>query len=90
MKSDLSMAAWRDSARSVKFFIFPGVSIFPLFALIVPNMGMWYLYTILFITLFFVVVTLRGYTLKVFFRVIRCLFAGNVISSRPWWDVKHD
>ncbi len=82
--SDLANAHWRDSARSVRFFILDGEAAFPLvLVLIWPRF--WTLMVALVSVTFFSILCRFGFTPVVFFRLCRSFFAGRHIQSQPWW-----
>lgn len=75
---------WRDSARSLKFFIWDAKVIFPILL---------FLFYIHIITLILVIATIMffsillrfGFTPMVFLRWLRNLIAGRRKISLPWW-----
>ena len=82
--SNMSNAHWRDSARSVRFFMLDGRAAFPLvLVLIWPRF--WTLVVALVSVLFFTIISRFGYTPMVFLRLLRSFFAGRHVQSQPWW-----
>ncbi len=77
-------AHWRDSSRPVRFFFVDYRALFPLLVLIfVPRLWTFAL-AVVGIT-FFIILERYGYTVSVFLRLFRGLFAGSLKSARPWW-----
>ncbi|MCW5589615.1 MAG: IcmT/TraK family protein [Legionellales bacterium] len=75
---------WRDSARSARFWVFDANACFPiLFALL--HIAVWTICLAIVATFFFTMLNRRGYTVTVFFRVLRTYIAGPRKQSRPWW-----
>ncbi len=77
-------AHWRDSARSARFFMVDAKAAFPIFFFLM-HIRIWTAMLVLTSALFFGIVEHFGFTLPVFFRWLRNLFAGPIKSSRPWW-----
>jgi intracellular multiplication protein IcmT len=78
-------AHWRDSARSVKFFIWDGKTAFPLVIFLLYMSWLTLGVTIGTIT-FFTVLNYFGYRIDVFFRLLRNKIAGPRKVAIPWWD----
>lgn len=78
-------AHWRDSARSVKFFIWDGKAAYPIVIFLV-HMSLLTLGIALGTMLFFTVLNYFGYTITVFFRVLRNWIAGSRKAAIPWWE----
>ncbi len=81
---DMSKAHWRDSARSIRFFMLDGRAAFPL-VIVLIHPRWWTLFVAIACTIFFSILCRFGYTPKVFFRLARAFFAGRHIQSQPWW-----
>lgn len=82
--SNISNASWRDSARSVRFFIFEGQAVAP-FIIWLLHMRLWTFYVAIACTIFFSLLARLGLTVPVFLRIIRGFFTGSRKLSRPWW-----
>ena len=78
-------AHWRDSARSVRFFIWDGKTAFPM-VLFLVHIRWWTFVVAVLATLFFTVLRYYGFTVDVFGRVIRNFLAGVRKSAIPWWE----
>ncbi|OGT64732.1 MAG: phosphoesterase [Gammaproteobacteria bacterium RIFCSPHIGHO2_12_FULL_45_9] len=78
-------AHWRDSARSVRFFIWDGKTAFPM-VLFLVHIQWWTLWIALGATLFFTVLRYYGFTMDVFGRIVRNFFAGARKIAIPWWE----
>jgi intracellular multiplication protein IcmT len=77
-------AHWRDSARSVRFFIWDGQAAFPM-VLFLMHIRIWTFVVAVFTMMFFTVLNRYGFTPIVFLRWMRNLVAGKRKISRPWW-----
>jgi len=77
-------AHWRDSARSARFFIVDARAAFPVFLFLI-HIQIWTGVLVLVSAVFFGILEHYGFTVPVFFRWLRCFFAGPVKLSRPWW-----
>ena len=76
---------WRDSARSIRFFIWDGKAAFPLFIVLIwPRL--WTLLVALIAMVFFTFMNRYGYTPIVFFRSMRSFLDGRRIYRSPWWE----
>jgi intracellular multiplication protein IcmT len=78
-------AHWRDSARSVKFFIWDGKTAFPL-VIFLMHMSWWTLGIAIASITFFTVLNYFGYSIDVFFRIVRNWIAGKRKAVIPWWE----
>lgn len=78
------MAHWRDSARTPRFFFVSGYSTFPLL-LFLFHIRWWTLIVAVLATLFFTLLERYGFTIKVFLRWLRSVFAGPRKIANPWW-----
>ncbi len=77
-------AHWRDSARSVKFFMWDGRAAFPV-VIFLMHMTLWTLGITVVLIMFFSILNRYGFTPIVFFRWTRGLIAGGHKISIPWW-----
>lgn len=77
-------AHWRDSARSIRFFLWDGKAAFPML-LFLMHMRIWTLAVAVGAMMFFTILNRYGFTPIVFFRWLRNLAAGKRKISRPWW-----
>lgn len=77
-------AHWRDSARSIRFFIWDGKAAFPML-LFLLHMRIWTLVLAVAAMMFFTLLNRYGFTPVVFFRYLRNLASGRRKISRPWW-----
>lgn len=80
-----SNAHWRDSARSVKFFIWDGKTAFPLILFLIYMSWITLAIAVGAIT-FFTILNYFGYRADVFFRMFRSTIAGPRKIAIPWWD----
>ncbi|MDF1654744.1 MAG: IcmT/TraK family protein [Coxiellaceae bacterium] len=84
MKPPTENAHWRDSARSIRFFMLDGKSVFPLIlVLIYPRL--WTVIVAVIATIFFSLLNRYGLTVNIFYRWFRNKAAGNRKYSNPWW-----
>lgn len=83
MTNDNSVA-WRDSARIAKFFIIDARAAFPFLFLLV-HIRLWTLILATVVTIAFATLDYYGFSVVVFFRVLRTFMAGKRKLSRPWW-----
>lgn len=79
-----AQAHWRDSARSIRFFIWDGQAAFPML-LFLLHMRIWTLLVAVGAMMFFTILNRYGFTPIVFFRWLRNLASGKRKISRPWW-----
>jgi intracellular multiplication protein IcmT len=79
-----STTHWRDSARSARFFMVDARAAFPIF-LFLMHIRAWTGLLVVFSMVFFAVIEHYGFTVPIFLRWLRCLIAGPVKSSQPWW-----
>lgn len=77
-------AHWRDSARSVRFFLWDGNSAFPIVIFLV-HMRIWTLVVALVTMMFFTILNRYGFSPIVFFRFLRSFIAGPRKIAIPWW-----
>ena len=77
-------AHWRDSARSVRFFIWDGQAVFPV-VLLVLHISLWTFGLTISLIFFFSILNRYGFTPIVFGRWIRSLIAGPRKLALPWW-----
>jgi intracellular multiplication protein IcmT len=83
--ADISPTAhWRDSARSVKFFFIDGSAAFPLLLLIV-HIRLWTFLVAVGAMLFLTLLNHYGFSIPVFFRLVRSFAAGRRRVVIPWW-----
>jgi len=80
-------AHWRDSARSVRFFIFDFRAVYPLL-LALLHIRIWTFATAIVATIFFTLLERYGFTIPVFMRWLRSTFAGPRKLAKPWWIKK--
>lgn len=83
MKSD-AQAHWRDSARSIKFFIWDGKAAFPM-VLFLVYMHVWTLIVAVASMMFFTLLNRYGFSPIVFLRWLRSTLAGHRKMAVPWW-----
>jgi intracellular multiplication protein IcmT len=79
-----SNSHWRDSARSVKFFMLEGEAVFP-FIILLIHWSFWTLGIAIGATLFFSVLIHYGLNMRTFFRILRSFIAGKRKYVHPWW-----
>lgn len=77
-------AHWRDSARSVRFFIWDGKSVFPIIIFLM-HMRIWTLVVALVTMMFFTILNRYGFSPIVFLRFLRSFIAGPRKTAVPWW-----
>lgn len=78
-------AHWRDSAKSVRFFMLDGKTAFPML-LWLMHISWWTFGIALSATVFFTILRHYGYTVQVFARRIRCLISGPRKAAIAWWE----
>ena len=78
-------AHWRDSARTVKFFIWDGRTAFPL-VIFLLHISWWTLAIALIAITFFTILNYFGYRPDVFLRIVRGIIAGPRKAVTPWWQ----
>ena len=77
-------ASWRDSARGAKLWIFDANATFPL--VIMAFHITWYTFGFAVVAMcFFSFLSKYGFTIPVFFRLIRSTIAGSRKIAIPWW-----
>ncbi|MEE2769785.1 MAG: IcmT/TraK family protein [Pseudomonadota bacterium] len=77
-------AAWRDSSRPAKFWVFEAYTIFPIL-LALYNIQIWTISLALATVCFLSILSYYGFTLRVFGRLIRNLISGPRKSAISWW-----
>lgn len=77
-------AHWRDSARSARFFMVDARAAFPIFIFLM-HIKLWTGLIVLVSAVFFGIIEHYGFTVPVFLRWLRLVFAGPVKSAHPWW-----
>jgi intracellular multiplication protein IcmT len=77
-------AHWRDSARSIRFFIWDGQAAFPM-VIFLMYMRIWTLVVALVTMIFFSVLNRYGFSPMVFLRWLRSSIAGKRKVAIPWW-----
>lgn len=80
----LDEAHWRDSARSIKFFIWDGKAVFP-FVFALMYLRIWTLALAFLTMVFFTILNRYGFSISVFGRWLRSTFAGKRKITVPWW-----
>ncbi len=81
-------AHWRDSARSVRFFIFDFRAVYPLL-LALLHIRIWTFTLAILATIFFTLLERYGFTIPVFLRWLRSTAAGPRKLAKPWWIKKY-
>lgn len=79
-----SNAHWRDSARSIRFFIWDGKAAFPMLIFIL-YMRLWTLIVAVATMMFFSILNRYGFTPMVFLRWLRSFIAGRRKMAIPPW-----
>lgn len=80
----INEAHWRDSARSIKFFIWDGKLAFPIILpIIFPRI--WTLIFAVVAIIFFSILNRYGFTPMVFLRWLRSKIAGKRKHVNPVW-----
>ena len=77
-------AHWRDSARQLMFFFVDVKAAFP-FVFFLMHMKIWTFFVAFFAMIFFVVLNYFGFSVPVFLRWLRALFAGRRKAAQLWW-----
>ena len=80
------MAHWRDSSRSVRFWIIGYQAVFPLLIFLL-HIRLWTFIVAIFATAFFALLERWGYTAQVFLRWLRAFIAGPRKIAQPWWKM---
>jgi intracellular multiplication protein IcmT len=78
------MAAWRDTARSARFFFVDYRAAFPLL-LFLLHIKFWTFFLAIGVIVCLYILERYGYTVPVFLRIVRSFLAGSRKSARPWW-----
>ncbi|OGT52830.1 MAG: phosphoesterase [Gammaproteobacteria bacterium RIFCSPHIGHO2_12_FULL_41_15] len=81
----INEAHWRDSARSVRFFIWDGKTAFPML-LFLLHIQWWTLIVAVITMLFFTLLNRYGFSIDVFGRWFRSVIAGSRKIAIPWWE----
>ena len=77
-------AHWRDSARTVKFFVWDANSVFP-FVIFIMHVKWWTFFLAFGVMIFFTLLNRFGFSLSVFTRWLRSSLAGKRKMAIPWW-----
>lgn len=78
-------AHWRDSARSVRFFIWDGKTVFPML-LFLLHIRWWTFIVAVSAVFFFTILNRFGFSVEVFLRGFRSFLAGSRKLAAPWWE----
>ena len=79
-----STSHWRDSARSPRFFLIDARAAFPIFIFLL-HIKLWTGLAVIFSAIFFSIIEHYGFTVPIFFRVLRNFIAGSQKNSQLWW-----
>lgn len=77
-------AAWRDSARTARFFIVDAKAAFPIFFFLI-HIKLWTFIIAVIAMFFFTVINRFGFSVEVFLRWFRSIIAGPRKMAIPWW-----
>lgn len=77
-------ANWRDSARTPRFFSIDARAAFPLLFFLL-HIRLWTFILAIIATIFFAALERYGFTLSVFFRLLRNFIVGKRKIAVPWW-----
>lgn len=80
----MAEAAWRDSARTPRFFFVDAYSVLPLVVFLV-HIRLWTFVVSLLTMVFFAVLERFNFTVPVFMRWLRSSLAGKVKIAQPEW-----
>ena len=75
---------WRDSARNPRFFLIDARAAFPLL-LFLLHIAWWSFILAIATMTFFGLLERYGFSLTVFLRWMRTIFAGPRKTAIPWW-----
>jgi intracellular multiplication protein IcmT len=78
-------AAWRDSARAARFLFVDARAAFPVFVFLMhicKSTGFFVIVSVI----FFSILERYGFTVPVFLRWLRLVCAGDIKTSKPWWQ----
>ncbi len=75
---------WRDSARRARFFGIDAYAALPILIFLM-HMRLWTFLLSICLIIFFSIIEHFKFTLPVFFRWLKIMYAGNLRISRPWW-----
>ncbi len=81
----VSQSHWRDSARSVRFFIWDGKTAFALL-LCLLHIRLWTFMIAIAALLFFSLLNRFGFTPEIFVRWLRTTLAGARKPAMMWWQ----
>jgi intracellular multiplication protein IcmT len=82
--ADVDTAAWRDSARSPRFFFVDANAALPL-AIFFVHIRTWTFVVAIFAMVFFAILEKFKFTVPIFSRWVRATLAGSVRVSHPSW-----
>lgn len=77
-------AHWRDSARTPQFFLIDARAAFPLL-LFLLHISLWSFVLAILAMAFFGLLDHYGFSVTVFLRWLRTVFAGPRKVAVPWW-----
>ena len=84
MDKQLENAHWRDSARSIRFFVWDAKAVLP-FAIFIVHMRWWtFIFAVVTMT-FFSILNRYGFKPVVFVRWLRNKLAGSHKTAIAWW-----
>ena len=78
------MAHWRDTSRTVVFWMIDYRAAFPLLLFLV-HIRLWTFMVAVVTTIFFAMLEKYGFTVGVFGRFLRSYIAGPRKIAQPWW-----
>lgn len=77
-------AHWRDTARTIRFFIWDGNAAFPI-VIFLMHITLWTFILAATLIAFFSLLNRYGFTPLVFWRWLRNMLAGSHKMAIPWW-----
>lgn len=82
--ANTTAAAWRDSARTPRFFVIDALSALPLLVFLI-HIRTWTFVLAIMTMVFFGILERFNFTVPVFFRWLRSSLAGPVKVAKPEW-----
>ena len=78
-------AHWRDSAKGARFFFIDATAAFPMLLFLV-HIKIWTFIIAMVAMTFFTILNRFGYSVELFLRMVRSMFAGSRKMAIPWWS----
>ena len=83
-KMPSASAHWRDSARPAMFFFMDAKAALPFLGFLL-HIKWWTFMCAAIVMTFFTILSRYGYSVEIFFRILKTTIAGSRKIAIPWW-----